>query len=106
MEMNLKVALSLILLLLLSANAEDAIPMFTILGANEVTKIDQKDPWLPSLKLRESLKKRCEECMRGNSVRGNSNCSFDGTCLLRLGRVGFRPGSGESSSSPGLSSTL
>ena len=94
MNTNLKFALQIFALTL--ANAEDAIPMLTILGANKLIEIDQKDPWLPSVELQESLKKSCSECMKGNSFRGNSNCSFDGTCLLRLGRVGFRPGSGES----------
>ena len=84
--------------------SEDGIPII-LLAADKIVEMDPKtDTWLPDSFLRESLKEKCKVCSPaspnsgrdngiGRPVRRSSTCAEDGTCLLRLGHIGFRPGS-------------
>lgn len=105
----LALRIAILLLTIWTICAEDGMPIL-LLAATGLVDMSPKDPWLPEPNLRESLTESCKSCMpspsppgrnvglgkvakAGFPVRRNSNCDTDGTCLLRLGRIGFRPGS-------------
>jgi hypothetical protein len=109
MKTGIVVSLALRILILvflaLAASAEDGIPIM-MLAANGFIELKSDDAWLPDLILRKSLSEKCKVCSQpppnpssrgaagiGKPIRRNSTCDADGTCLLRLGRIGFRPGS-------------